>query len=84
MDTVDLKKFFSNPSGRQRQYEALRAIFLEGIPYDEVADKFEYKTSTLYALAAKAKSGKLNLFPEIPLGPRKRSTSDEVINKIIE
>ena len=84
MSKVDLKKFFSNPSGRQRQYEALRAIFLEEIPYNEVAKKFGYKTSTLYTLAAKAKSGKLSLFPEIPIGPRKRSTPDEVIDKIIE
>jgi len=50
----------------------------------KVAVKFGYKTNSLYTLAAKAKSGKLNLFPEIPIGPRRRSTPDEVVDKIIE
>ena len=84
MCKVNLKKFFSEPSGRQRQYEALRAIFLEGIAYDEAAKKFGYKINTLYTLAAKTKSGKLDLFPEIHLGPRKRNTSDKTIDKIIK
>lgn len=81
---LNLKKYFSNPSGRQKQYEALRAIFLDEISYKEVAKKFGYTVSTLYTLAAKAKSGKLNLFPEVPIGPRKRSTPNNVVDKIIE
>jgi transposase len=84
LSKVNLKKFFSNPSGRQRQYEALRAVFLEEMLYNEAAKKFGYKTNTLHTLASKAKSGKLILFPEIPIGPRKRSTPDNIVDKIIE
>jgi transposase len=36
-------RFFQEPSsGRQRQYEALRAVFLEGLSQKEAADRFGY------------------------------------------
>ena len=84
LSKIDLKKFFSEPTGRQKQYEALRAIFLEGMTYEKAAEKFGYKVNTLYTLAGNAKSGKFNLFPEMPLGPGKRRTPGDVQEKIIK
>jgi len=84
MGKINLIKFFSKPTGRQKQYEALRAIFIEKMSYEKAAKKFGYTVNTLYTLVGKAKSGKLDLFPEPPLGPRKRKTTDNVQDKIIK
>jgi len=84
MDKINLESYFLNPTGKQKQYEALRAIVVDKISYEEASKKFSYTVNTLYTLIGKAKSGKLNLFPEIPLGPRKRRIPDETQNKIIQ
>jgi hypothetical protein len=42
-DLTDIRRFFAEPSHpRQRQYEALRAFFLEDRPSHEVARAFGY------------------------------------------
>ena len=65
-DEIDLLNFFNEPvSERQKQYEAVRAFIKERVPAQKVAEKFNYKTTTVYALVRDAKAGKLNLFPEI-------------------
>ncbi|OAD20136.1 Transposase, IS4 [Candidatus Thiomargarita nelsonii] len=82
--TRDLKPFFLNPStARQRQYEAIRAIVLENLPMEVVSKKFGYTMATLYSLIRDAKSGKLNLYPQIPKGPKSRRTP-EAIQQLIE
>ncbi len=41
--TTDFRDFFLEPANpRHRQYEALRAYFVEGLPSDEVARRFGY------------------------------------------
>ena len=48
----ELRRFFLEPaSPRQRQYEALRAYFLEGRPAPEVATAFGYSVGALHVLA---------------------------------
>jgi hypothetical protein len=43
MDDTTLRRFFSDPAcPAQRQYEALRAVFLDGLPQKEVAGRFGY------------------------------------------
>jgi hypothetical protein len=43
MDDTLCRRFFQEPSGPlQRQYEALRAVFLDGLPQKEAADRFGY------------------------------------------
>ena len=82
---MDLIEYFKNPkSKRQKQYEAVRAIALDKMPADEVAKKFGYKISTIYSLVKYAKSGKLELFPEVAKGPKKRRTHANVQKKIIQ
>jgi len=41
MDDTPCRRFFQEPSGPwQRQYEALRAVFLEGLSQKEAASRF--------------------------------------------
>lgn len=48
----DIRRFFLEPaSPRQRQYEALRAYFVDGRPAPEVATAFGYSVGALYVLA---------------------------------
>jgi hypothetical protein len=43
MDDSIIRQFFLEPScPRQRQYEALRAVFVDGCSQKEVADRFDY------------------------------------------
>jgi len=54
MDGSHTSRFFLEPKQTfQRQYEALRAIFLEGEPLDQVAGRFGYKTSALKSMASR-------------------------------
>ena len=84
MGKIDLVKYFTKPSGRQKQYEAIRAIFIDKMSYANAAKKFGYKVGTLYTIVGKAKTSELDLFPEIQIGPVKRTTPEHVQNKIIK
>jgi hypothetical protein len=51
MDDMRCREFFAQPTHPyQRQYEALRAIFLEGRSQKEVADQFGYTYDSLRQL----------------------------------
>ena len=85
MTDINLLDFFTKTATpRQKQYEAIRAIIVDHLAYHDVAKKFGYKTSSLYTMVTEAKTGKLNLFPEVQLGPRKRHTDDKTQNTIIK
>ena len=82
---INLLNFFEQPSSsRQKQYEAIRAIIVEKMTYDKAAKKYGYKTGTLYTLVREAKAGRLNLFPEVKIGPQKRRTKESVCKQIID
>ncbi len=54
MDETHTRQFFCEPKQTfQRQYEALRAIFLEHKPFDQVAKQFSYKPSALRSMASR-------------------------------
>lgn len=51
MDDVRCREFFSRPKNTyHRRYEALRAVFVEGRPQKEVAERFELRHDTLRRL----------------------------------
>jgi len=51
MDDSRCREFFSQPTQPyHRQYEALRAVFMEGHSQKEVADRFGYTYSSLRQL----------------------------------
>ena len=84
LNSVDLLNFFVNPtSTRQKQYEVVRAIIIDKLPINDVASKFGYKVNSIYALLRDAKSGKIELFPQIKMGPKERRVPLEIQEIII-
>ena len=76
---IDLELFFQNPdSKKQKQYEAVRAFVVDKLFAAEVADKFNYKLSSVYTFIKDTKSGKINFFPEPQKGPKQRHFSFEI------
>jgi hypothetical protein len=54
MDGSHLKGFFLEPRQTfQRQYEALRAIFVDDEPLERVAGRFGYTPATLRSMASR-------------------------------
>ena len=54
MDERHTSRFFLEPKQTfQRQYEALRAVFVEAQPIDQVAARFGYKPSALKSMASR-------------------------------
>ena len=54
MDGSHASRFFLEPKPTfQRQYEALRAIFVDAEPLDQVAGRFGYKPSALRSMASR-------------------------------
>jgi transposase len=81
---IDLEAFFDYPSSaRQNQYEAVRAYVKDRMPAEEAALKFGYVAATIYALVRDARNGKTTLFPEVKLGPKKRQTSEDILELVI-
>lgn len=82
---INLNTFFSNPiTPAQKQYEAIRAIIVDELPIDLVAEKFSYSVNTLYSLMRDARGGKLELFPSRGLrGPKQRQTPDYICSLIL-
>ena len=58
MDDTICRRFFLEPQQTaQRRYEALRAIFIEGLPLNQVADRFGYRPAALRSLVSRFRSG---------------------------
>ena len=54
MDGNDTSRFFLEPNRTsQRRYEALRALFVEDEPLDQVAQRFGYKSSALRSMVCR-------------------------------
>ncbi len=82
---INLFDYFKNPdSPRQKQYETIRAITLDGESIETVAKQYGYKLGTVYSLLRDARSGKIELFPAVKKGPRKKRTKAETLSRIIE
>ncbi len=57
MDGSHTSRFFLEPQQTfQRQYEALRAVFVEAEPIDRVAVRFGYKLSALKSMASRLRA----------------------------
>jgi len=82
---VDLADYFRNPaSSRQKHYEAIRAIAINGESTEGAAKEYGYKASTVYSLLRDARTGKIELFPVVKKGPQQKRTDPDVQDKIIE
>jgi len=80
-----LRRFFSEPSTpRQRQYEALRAYFLEELPSAEVAKRFGYSAGGFRVLCHGFRHGELQDFfsigrPGPTTQPKKSAAHDAIV-----
>jgi len=80
---IDLKLFFLEPiPKKQKQYEAVRAFVVDNLSAREVADKYNYKVSTVYTFVKKARYGEINFFPGQKKGPKQRHAPLEVQKRI--
>jgi hypothetical protein len=53
MDDTICRRFFLEPEETShRRYEALRAVFVEGLPLNQVANRFGYRPTALRSLAS--------------------------------
>lgn len=78
-------KFFKNPSTPgQRQYEALRAHFIEGVPGKEVARRYRYTYAAFNSLKQKFKTGSLKFFVTTPRGPKGPRVSSKLRDMIVD
>ena len=83
MTNIDLELFFLNPdSKKQKQYEAIRAFAVDKLSAGEVAQKFNYKLSTIYTFIKNVKSGEIIFFPKPKKGPKQRQFSFDVQKQI--
>ena len=68
---TDETRFFLEPaSAAQRQYEALRAYFVDGASTDEVAGRFGYTQGSFRVLCHHFRREKPDFFRELKRGPR--------------
>ena len=68
----------------QRQYEALRAYFLEGLSATVVAERFGYTPATVRSLCRDFRQQRLTLFPTPKPGPKRAPKRDRVRERVIE
>ena len=82
---INMAGYFKKPaSPKQKQYEAIRAIVIDGKPIEVAAKRYGYKAGTIYSLLRDARAGKIELFPAVKKGPRQKRTNPDIQDKIIE
>lgn len=83
---MDMADVFLNPSNpTHRQYEALRAYFVEKQPPREVAERFGYSVGSFRVLCSQfRKNPRRDFFKEKTRGPTKAPKRDPVRQKTIE
>jgi transposase len=79
------RRFFTEPAtARQRQYEALRAFYLEGLPSAEVARRFGYSPGAFRVLCHAFRRGDLpELFATAHPGPREQPKKSRAREQIV-
>jgi hypothetical protein len=83
---TDEERFFLEPCHtRQRQYEALRAYFVEKLPSQEVARRFGYQPGSFRILCYRFRHFMdRDFFRDIPHGPKTQPKKDAVRLRVIE
>jgi transposase len=79
------RRFFAEPATpRQRQYEALRAYYVDGQPSADVARRFGYSPGSFRGLCHAFRRGELgNFFATLRTGPREQPKKSATHDKII-
>ena len=84
-DITEIRRFFAEPSHpRQRQYEALRAFFVEKVPSKEAAQRFGYSARSFRVLVHQFRQNPSRPFFLPPAkGPQKAPKSDPLREQIV-
>lgn len=78
-------RFFLEPaSAAQRQYEALRAYFVEGVPTADVSRRFGYTPGSFRVLCHHFRGSKPDFFQQRKRGPHSQPKKDAVRDLILE
>lgn len=82
---MNIKKFFLEPvNSTHRQYEALRAYFVDRRPQDEIARQFGYTLNSFRVLCSRfKKSPDRQFFVEPSRGPAKKADKEEKLREKI-
>ena len=85
MDLMECRRFFEPPATpNQRQYEALRAYFIEGIASAEVARRFGYTPAAFRMLCYDFRRGELpDFFAVKRTGPQQKPKTGKVRNIVV-
>lgn len=68
----------------QRQYEALRAYFVEDLSAEEAAERFGYSSATIHVLAREYRAGRLRFFTPTKTGPKRARRREAVQDRVVE
>lgn len=84
-DLTDCRRFFLQPARpRQRQYEALRAFYVDGIASTEAARRFGYSPGAFRVLCHAFRRGQLpDLFATAQPGPRRQPKKSRAQEQIV-
>jgi hypothetical protein len=84
-DLTQRRRFFAEPATpRQRQYEALRGFFLEGLASAEIARRFGYTPAAFRMLCYDFRRGELpDFFATTRPGPREQPKKSKVREKVV-
>jgi transposase len=84
-DLTDCRRFFLQPaSPRQRQYEALRAFYVDGIASTEAARRFGYSPGAFRVLCHAFRRGQLpDFFTTAQPGPRRQPKKSRAQEQIV-
>ncbi len=82
---MDPVKFFSHPkTPGQKQYESLRAFYIDHVPGKEIVRRYGYTYAAFNSLKQRFKNGEIPFFITPPPGPKGPRMSAEVRANIIE
>src|ERR1035441_2817604 len=81
--TIESRFFLEPASSAQRQYEALRAYFVEGVSSADVSQRFGYTRGSFRVLCHHFRRSKPDFFRELKHGPHTQTKKDAVRELIL-
>lgn len=83
-DLTDERRFFLEPgTAAQRQYEALRAYFVDGVSTAEVSKRFSYTPGSFRVMCHHFRRNKPEFFQELKRGPQSQPKKSAVRELIV-
>jgi transposase len=85
MLSFDPYDFFRNPkTAQQRQYDALRDYYLNGLSQKDASKKYGYTPSSFQTVVRDFKKQRIVFFPPAKKGPKRKQITDPIKDRVIE